>query len=71
MGRVEVRRLLDWGKDTLTEKGKVVYISIPKQGTHLHNSFTTSHVQAGIYPSPGEQGSVTCNRDLGRQAPTL
>jgi len=24
------------------------------------NSFTTSHWQAGVHPSPGKQGSITC-----------
>jgi len=35
------------------------------------NSFTTSHRQAGVQPSPGKQGSITCNCYLGRQTPSL
>jgi len=32
----------------------------------IWNSFTTSHRQAGVHPSPGNQGSITPNGDLGR-----
>ena len=35
------------------------------------NSFTTSRQQAGAQPSPGKQGSITCNGYLGRQTPSL
>ena len=35
------------------------------------NSFTTSHRQAGVQPSPGKQGSITPNAYLGRQMPSL
>ena len=36
------------------------------------NSFSPSPGQAGVQPSPGQQGSITmCNGDLGRQTPSL
>ena len=35
------------------------------------NSFTTSHRQAGVQPSPGKQGSIMGNGYLGRQMPSL
>jgi len=35
------------------------------------NSFPASQRQAGVQPSLGKQGSITHNRDLGRQKPPL
>lgn len=43
------------------------------QGTHLplSNSFTLPLCHRSCSPSPGDQGSVTCSRDLERKMPSL
>lgn len=41
------------------------------KGKQNKNSFTTSHVQAGVGSSPGNQGSIMCNVGLGRQTSSL
>jgi len=37
----------------------------------IRNSLTASRGQAGVPPSPGTQGSVTCSGYLGRQMPAV
>jgi len=37
----------------------------------IRNSFMASHQQTGVQPSPGKQGSITCNGYLGRQMPSF
>ena len=38
-----------------------------RKQSKTRNSFTTSHRQTGVQPSPGKQGSITHNDYLGRQ----
>ena len=54
--KVKVRKLMGWDKDSLIGKAKATQASKAKQGIHS----LTSHQQAGVQPSPGEQGSTTC-----------
>ena len=42
-----------------------------RKQSKTRNSFTASHGQAGVQPSPGKQGSIMCNSYLGRQVPSL
>ncbi|NXL45419.1 KSR2 Kinase, partial [Podilymbus podiceps] len=53
-------------KDSLTGKAKATY-----RQSKPRNSFPPSHGQAGVQPSPGKQGSIARNGELGRQTPSL
>ena len=66
--RVKVRKLVGWDKDNLIDKAKASGTSKAKPGIH---SPLPMGGQAGVQPSPGKQGSITRNGDLGRQTPSL
>lgn len=55
--RVKARKLLGWDKDSLIRESK----SCAHQQSKTRNEFSAAHGQAGVQPSPGEQGPITCN----------
>lgn len=61
IGRVKLRKFMSWDNNSLIGKEKAVHMKQSKTG----NSFTDSHGQAGVQPSPREQG----NSDFERQTP--
>lgn len=60
--RIRERR----GKRLRCRKFKMERQSTQKQ-SKTRDSFSPSHGQADIQPSPGQHGHITCNSDLGRQ----
>lgn len=65
--RVKTQKLIGGIKDNLVGKAKASCTSNGK----IKDSLTLSHHQAGVQPSPGKQGAITLNGDLGRQTPLL
>jgi len=60
IGRVKVQKLAGSRKGSLTGKAKAVCAKQKEFAPSLP-------LQAGVQPSPGKQGSITHNNDLGKQ----
>lgn len=57
---------MGWDKNSLIGKAKVLHTSKAKQ-SKARNSLPTSHGQAGVQPSQGNQGSFVSSGDLESQ----
>ena len=66
IGRVKVRKLMSWQKDSHAWKQSHTF-----KERKIRDSSSTSNWQAGVLPSPGKEGSLTCNGYLGRQTSSL
>lgn len=65
--RVKARKLDGWDKEWFYRESKSWACKQSKTGS----SFTPSHMQAGVQPSPGNQGFTVCSGDLAGQMPAL